>query len=321
MSVNGDSEYVPSPRPHPRVRPEAMSNAERNRGGIEKWFDYSDNINNYSSPRPGVRNVSAEAQKIADINKGSMNNMMQGYPDPPIQRQIHPRGVSGEAAEVANSNKGAEMRRLIDNYGNLEVSDRPGMKVKGSDAEEYAVRNNGTVNNVMNNYGNHPMSPAPPAKLGLGGEEVAVKHKGAGMGPLLRMEEKRSPKDIKISSLHQQSEGGWDEIPPHHRLRPEAEQIASKNSMDSMGDIMAMAVSPGGQSPAQSPANKKSVPKHMMTTEDRRPKTSPVRTRPEAMQNYQRNRNCEMAAIMRGESQTSTPQRKNNRMLQRSENW
>ncbi|XP_046557502.1 uncharacterized protein LOC124266758 [Haliotis rubra] len=314
MSVNG--EYVPSPRPHPRVRPEAMCNAEKNRGGIEKWFDYSDNINNYSSPRPGVRNISSEAQKIADINKGSMNTMLQGYPDPPIQRQIHPRGVTGEAVEVANSNKGQDMKRLIDNYGNLEVSDRPGIKVKGSDAEEYAVRNNGTVNNVMNNYGNHPLSPAPPAKLGLGGEEVAVKHKGAGMGPVLRMEEKRSPKEIKISSLHQQSEGGWDEIPPHHRLRPEAEHIATKNSMDSMGDIMAMAVSAD-----QSPANKRSVPKHMMITEDRRPKTSPVRTRPEAMQNYQRNRNCEMGAIMRGESQTASPQRKNNRMLQRSENW
>ena len=31
---------------------------------------------------------------------------------------------------------------------------------------------------------------------------------------------------------------GWDELPPAHRMRPEGESIAVKNSSDSMFDIM-----------------------------------------------------------------------------------
>lgn len=71
MAENGseNGEYVPSPRPHPRVRPEGAAYAERNRGTMERWFDYSDNVDNYSSARPGERLRTDTARKIAQVRR------------------------------------------------------------------------------------------------------------------------------------------------------------------------------------------------------------------------------------------------------------
>lgn len=80
------------------------------------------------------------------VNHGVMDEMMGGYPDPPVAAPIHPRAVKGEAAEIAESNKGAGMRDLLDNYGNLTLdNDKPAPKVKGDEASEYAERNHGKV--------------------------------------------------------------------------------------------------------------------------------------------------------------------------------
>ena len=53
----------------------------------------------------------------------------------------------------------------------------------------------------------------------------------------------------------------------------------------------------------------------------RRPQTSPLRTRPEAMHNFHKNQSSEMSAIMHGQADGGTPVRKVNRMMQRSEDW
>ena len=201
--------YTPSstPRQHPRIKPEAASYADRNRGGLERWFDYSGN-DEYESPRPAGRTVTAEGKRNAELNKGSMSEIMGGYADPPIQRTIHPRGVSGDAQEIAEQNKGAGMKNLIENYGNLGLSDRPHPKVHGELAEEFAERNHGTVDNLMNNYGTHTPDTPPPQKVSYGGEEVAEKYHGAGMGPVLRMEGERTPThEPKQGPLHKTSQG------------------------------------------------------------------------------------------------------------------
>jgi len=205
-TVNG--EYIPSPTPkaHPRIRPEGSSYAERNRGTMERWFDYSGN-DSYESPRPAGRAVTGEGQKNAQLNKGSMSDVMGGYADPVPQRTVHPRAVKGEAAEIAHQSKGGAMKDLIDNYGKMGVDPQPAHKVQGHDAEEYAQRNYGSVNKLMDNYGNLTPDQPPPHKLGLGGDVVAEKHTGANMGPLLRMEGQKTPHDPKISRLHQVSEG------------------------------------------------------------------------------------------------------------------
>lgn len=203
-----DGEFIPSPtpKPHPRIKPEASTYAERNRGSMEKWFDYSGN-DTYESPRPAGRSVTDEGRRNAELNKGSMSGIMGGYADPPMQRNVHPRAVKGEASEIASQNKGGAMKDLMDNYGKLSVDEKPAHKVHGADAEEYAERNQGSVNKLMNNYGNLTPERPPPQKVSYGGEEVAEKYRGAGMGPMLRMEGKTTPKEPKISRLHQESKG------------------------------------------------------------------------------------------------------------------
>lgn len=73
MSQNGseDGEYSPRPRPHPRVTREAAAYAERNRGTMERWFDYTDNVDNYNSARPGERLRSETARKVAEVSGGA----------------------------------------------------------------------------------------------------------------------------------------------------------------------------------------------------------------------------------------------------------
>ena len=64
---SGHTEYVPSPCPHPRIRPEGAAYAERNRGNMERWFDYSSNVDNYNSPRPGEKLCTDTARQIAKV--------------------------------------------------------------------------------------------------------------------------------------------------------------------------------------------------------------------------------------------------------------
>ncbi|KAK7090723.1 uncharacterized protein [Littorina saxatilis] len=316
-----DGEYVPSPRPHPRLRPEGAAYAERNRGTMERWFDYSDNVDNYNSPRPGEKLRTDTARKIAQTNKGVMDEMMGGYPDPPIQPAVHPRAVKGEAAEIAESNKGGGMRNLIENYGNLSVeNDRPAPKVKGNEASEYAERNHGKMDHIINNYGVVTPPERPQPKVSYGGHENLDKAQGADMGPLLRMEGNKTPKEPRQRTLHQESQGGsWDEVPPAHRIRPEGEGIVAKQTSDHMFDIMR--TDNGPVNPVKD--QKKPQPAQMQESTSPRGNNLP-RTRPgEGLRNYERAHNqSEMSAILRGEvdRRPSTPAR-NVRHLQRSELW
>ncbi|XP_069104792.1 uncharacterized protein [Argopecten irradians] len=313
-----DGEYFPSgtPKPHPRVRPEAEEYANRNRGGMDKWFDYSQN-SNYESPRPMERLRSDDARRNATTNKGCMGELLGGYADPPMERKVHPRGVTGDAADIAQNNKGGAMRNLIENYGNMSVEAQPVPKVKGEYAEEYAERNhNGKMETLINHYGTLTPDQAPAPKVSYGGEEVAEKYKGAGMGPLLRQEDEHYYQEPKVSKLHQASEGpGWDENPPAYRMRPEAEGIAEKNTETNSDKLMRGEVLPPT---VRTPK----LPLHMQESESPRPVTSPLRTRPEGLNNFQRNQNgSEMAAIMRGENTNSSVPKKMNRNLVRSELW
>ncbi|XP_076453543.1 uncharacterized protein LOC143288794 [Babylonia areolata] len=329
MAENG--EYTPSPRPHPRLRPEGAAYAERNRGTMERWFDYSDNVDNYNSPRPGERLRSDTARKIAETNKGVMDEMMGGYPDPPQQAAVHPRAVKGEAAQIAESNKGGPMRDLMENYGNMSLSNNnnnnnnsvPAHKVIGEEATEYAERNHGKMDHIINNYGvvTPPERPAP--KVSYGGQDNLEKAQGADMGPLMRMEGAKSPREVKQGKLHQESQGGgWDEMPPAHRMRPEGESIAIKNSSDSMFDLMRSDGNASVSQPSPPVKENRRLP-HMEESPSPRQPANPPRTRPEGMRNYEKAHNqSEMAAILRGEGdqRPSTPAR-NVRHLQRSELW
>lgn len=242
-----DGEFIPSPtpKPHPRIKPEASTYAERNRGSMEKWFDYSGN-DSYESPRPAGRSVTDEGRRNAELNKGSMSGIMGGYADPPLQRTVHPRAVKGEASEIANQNKGGAMKDLMDNYGKLSVDEKPAQKVHGADAEEYAERNQ-----------------------------------------------------------------GWDEEPPAVRTRPEAEEIYDKQNGEMVGNLMRGEVAPPT-------VRETKIPPQLQESTTPRPQTA---TRPEARQYLQKNQSSDMSAIMHGETGVSSPVKKQNRMMMKSEDW
>lgn len=291
---------------------EAEQNAMRGRGRLDQFFDQEAN-KSYSSPRPQGRTVTNDGAKFAEVNKGCMSEFMGGYCDPPIERKIHPRGVKSEAADIVQNNKGGAMRNLIENYGNLSVREPPAPKVYGYEAEENADRNKGTVNKLLNTYILTPGTPPAP-KVYYEGQDIHEKYQGKGMGPLIRQEGERSQREPKISKLHQQSEGpGWDEEPPAVRMRPEAEQIAAKYSETQLDKVVR------GEVPPPTVRSPK-IPRHMKEAETPRPQTSPLRTRPEAMANYNKHQSSEMGAIMRMESSSAFTPKKVNRNM-RSEEW
>ncbi|XP_059144471.1 uncharacterized protein LOC131931659 [Physella acuta] len=303
---------------NPRVHVEGRENYERNHKASD-WFAHNDSP---GEVKPEARLRSEAARENAMKNRGSMNENMQGYANPAPVRNIHPRGVKPEAQDIAELNKGDGMRNLIENYGNLEVSPRPAPKVKGSDAEEYQQRQHGSTKLLLDHYSTEPIpaSEQPPKpRLGLGAEEIADKHKGERMGPLMRLEGTKTPREPKQGRLHQVSAGsGWDEIPPQHRMRPEGEGIAQKNSADSISEIMLQ----NNMGVPQKTAPK--VMKHM--SESPTPRKPPQnRVRLDGVRNMERARNQdEMSAIMHGSPvQQARPDsgRKVLPHMQRSELW
>ncbi|XP_055867727.1 uncharacterized protein LOC106057156 isoform X1 [Biomphalaria glabrata] len=304
---------------NPRVHVEGREYYERNHKSSD-WFGHDNSVT--SDPKPEARLRSDAAKENALKNRGCMNENMQGYANPPLVRNIHPRGVKGDAKDIAEGNKGDGMKNLIENYGNLEVSARPNPKVKGADAEEYLQRQHGSTKVLLDHYSTDPIpaSELPPKpRLGIGAEEIAEKHKGEKMGPLMRLEGTKTPREPKQGRLHQQSVGsGWDEIPPQNRMRPEGENIAQKNSADSINDLFRNNhVEPSKKTPTK-------VLQHM--TESGTPrKTPPSRVRLDGVRNMERARNQdEMSAIMHGSpTQQVRPDsgKKHLPHMQRSELW
>lgn len=237
----------------------------------------------------------------------------RGYPDPVLARKLHPRGISNAAADIADADKGRSLKELVENC-DLAADEAPVANIK-PEGEEYAARNNGTVDALILNYGNGPASPPPGLKVGPGGDAVAERHiEGAGMGEILRMEGENARPQSRSRTLHEESSSSWDELPPARRTRPEAESIHSKQEQGSMSGIMHMEAEPA------SPRQSKTMPQ-MTETPTPRPQTSPVRTRPEGWENYQRDRGSAMSAILRMEPEKEAPKKRANRMMVRSEEW
>lgn len=316
FSSTSTDEGVPSNR---RVHEEGRGNYERNTKAAD-WFAHG---NAQADPKPEARLRSDAARDNALKNRGSLGENMGGYANPPAERVLHPRAVKPEAQANAGGHQGGSMKNLMENYGNLEVSPRPGPKVKGSEAEEYKQREQGSTKILLDHYSTDPIPAVeqpPPPRLGHGAAEIADKHTGEKMGPLMRLEGKSSPREPKVGPLHQTSSGNsWDEIPPQHRMRPEGEDIAKKNSADSIGDILL-------QNNTAIPQRKEGkVLKHLEESPIRN-KIPPNRVRCGGLENLERARNREeMSAIMHGSPNVPVERPNSGKKvlphLQRSELW
>jgi len=316
---------------NPRVHPEGREFYERN-AKASNWYEHGNGV---PDAKPEARLRSDAARQNAERNRGCMADNMGGYAEPVIERNLHPRAVKGEAKANAKSNQGGGMKNLMENYGNLDISARPAPKVKGSEAEEYKEREQGSKY-IMDHYSTEPIPASeqpPPARLGLGGDAVAEKHQGKGMGPLMRLEGQKTPREPKVGRLHQTSKGGkkhftrprpfsfcgWDETPPHVRQRPEGEGIAQKNSSDSINDIIL-------QNNVNVPQRREpKVLKHMTESESPR-NISHKRVVGDGLRNMERAQNREeMSAIMHGSPSPAAPRPTSGKRvlphLSRSELW
>lgn len=64
------------------------------------------------------------------------------------------------------------------------------------------------MDHIINNYGVVTPPERPVPKVSYGGQDNLDKAQGAGMGPLMRMEGNKTPKEPKQGKLHQESQGG-----------------------------------------------------------------------------------------------------------------
>lgn len=154
-----------SPRPAPRVKPEAEESYKKHHGHMEKWLDSRYNTA-YNSPRPLGRCPSPEAKALRSSHeKGSIGNLLgtASYPPPPNTHRA-PR-VRPEAEEIAQSQTGKGMANLLHSYGKLPMSARSPPRVK-PEAEEIASSHTGKpVSNLLHSYGKLPMSARPAPRV------------------------------------------------------------------------------------------------------------------------------------------------------------
>lgn len=293
-------EYVPSPRPNPRLRPEGAAYAERNRGTMERWFDYSDTFSNADGNK--AAGTAAAGDGVARTEVEETGTVHQ---DQSVEGGHHDQIPGGEAA----------VGDVTEKCSQLSMHSTP-----AEEAREYALRNRGQMDHVINNYRASPPPPisqdAPPPTVTQGTET------GPPPPASPTHDAPQSPRDsARQRSLHQESQGRtWEESRPAPRIRPDGESIALKNSSDSMFDIMRSDSSSPQSSPAKTPVRSNRNSQEIITPTQ--PASQP-RTRPgDGLKNYERAHDqSEMAAILRGEGDTRSAQPRNIRHLQRSELW
>ncbi|XP_076436011.1 uncharacterized protein LOC143275644 [Babylonia areolata] len=318
MSKSG--EYVPSPRPNPRLRPEGAAYAERNRGTMERWFDYSDTM-------PKAQDTAAAAAAAVDDGGSEGVEISTGVAEgagTPVQTPEAEMSGSmvggGEGEETpapvevegidSGEGEGA-VPELTDRCGHISLkTSAPG---PAQEAKEYAERNRGQMDHILNNYRATP--PSPPASS----KEPPSTHT---QGTETADPDKSPRKSARQHTLHQESMGrSWDENRPAPRIRADGESIAMKQTTDSMFDIMRS----DKNSPQSSPVKTvRSGRQNQESAVEQCQSGGPPRTRPgEGTKNYERAHDqSEMAAILRGEgdhSRAAAP--RNIRHLQRSELW
>lgn len=295
---------MPSRRPNPRLRPEGAAYAERNRGTMERWFDYSDTGSGKANGTSGADHVGTQAP-WAETERPAVD-----VQDPtPIDPSMTRSQGGGESPEADVSGE-AGMQDLMEKSSELSLSSVRG---PAEEAKEYAERNRGSMEHIINNY----KVTTPPQSPGAR-EPPSSQTQGTETAPSPPSDPCQSPRQ---RTLHQESQGRtWDETRPAPRIRPDGESIAMKNSTDSMFGIMR-----SDNSPQDSPV--KAAPhaaRHAQESATEPDSASQPRARPgEGRRNYERAHDqSEMAAILRGEGDSSraAPAR-NIRHLQRSELW
>ncbi|BFZ00783.1 hypothetical protein BsWGS_03822 [Bradybaena similaris] len=296
----------------PRILEEGRPNFERNNRASD-WFGHSTEVVDII-PESRLKFEAARAKALKTQESAEQDLLSEQING----SNAHTENGKLEAhQEHSEAGKGDIVNNLAENYSNLEVSSKLVVKVEGDDSKE---RDQVTSNGLTNHSSSTP-SPSsektPPPRLVLSGVKRVDKN---------RTEPQTKPESARVSKqgrLHQESLGdGWDQVPPHHRLRADGEGIAKKNKTDSVSEIFLHSNS----TPEKRVVREPKVPKNLV--EDNTPrKPSTPRVRPEGLQNLQKAMNhTEMSAIMHNSPVESTPPRPSSGRkilphMQRSELW
>jgi hypothetical protein len=166
-----------SPRPIPRVRPEAQSAYEKSRGSlnISDWHIEGKTYEE-KKPQPKIRHEVAE--QSYNRNRGCMSELLTGYWEHPALDRKGPR-VKREAKQNFAKNQG-NMNEVMHQYGRDIPTESHAARAhfEGKDNVE---KGRGSMNSLLGNYGCHPLSARPAARVKLQGAEILENNRGSGV--------------------------------------------------------------------------------------------------------------------------------------------
>ncbi|CAG5115428.1 unnamed protein product [Candidula unifasciata] len=289
----------------PRILEEGRPNYERNNRASD-WFGHNTEVIDII-PESRLKFEASRAKAAGQDLQNELSSTGNGHADNERPEAHHENSDAGRV----------DVNNLVENYANLEVSAKPGAKTEGDGLQE---RDQVTTNGLVNHSSATP-SPdsdkAQPPRLDLNGGKKIDKNRSV---PQAKSENAKASN--KQGRLHQESSGGgWDQIPPHHRLRADGEGIAKKNKTDSVNDIFL-----NSNTPEKRVVREPRIPKNLAEDNTPRKQATP-RGGPEGLQNRQKAMNhSEMSAIMHGSPvEATSPRPSSGRKtlphMQRSELW
>lgn len=172
--------YIPTPRPGPRIKPEAQDNADRNRGSLDLSWEGK----RFESPRMQVatgRYCSLEGRENIIRNRGTLANILQskgatgGTPREPVRC----KATKPEATANAEQSKGGRMNLLLTNYGKNEVTPRPQLRVKPEAASNYTMSTGSAMSKVLHSPASLPVTYRPGPRIKPEAELNAMKNRGS----------------------------------------------------------------------------------------------------------------------------------------------
>lgn len=166
-----------SPRPVPRVRPEAFENYAKHRGSLNIG-DWAEQGRDWESARPVPKVKYEVAQQAYAKNRGCMNELLTGYWEhPPIERK-GPR-VKKEAEHIFQKNQG-NMNTVLHEYGK-NIPEEHHTSRAHFEGKYNVEKSRGSMNDLLGNYGRHAQSAKPVARVKYGGNDNLANNRGSGI--------------------------------------------------------------------------------------------------------------------------------------------
>lgn len=277
--------------------------------------------------------VPTEGFRTAESNKGeAMRTLMGKYGEIDLSDLPIPKLKGEDAQHYAERNHGT-LDILFHNYGNENVPDNPPVQRLGSGADANAKKHLGagmgpllrmegekiTHNTKVHKLHQESQSGSwdevpPPSRIRPEAEEILSRYNNSAMKEIMGMNSgsddlgndmvngsANSPSNPTTTPISKQHHHHNNHKGSHHKSRRPVSGVMTERNGNFLNGYNS-----GG-------ANNNNVI---------RGRVSPNRTKPEAMEYFNKNKHSEVGAIMRGEPLLTIPNdRKVNRNLLRSEEW